>query len=83
MEAFYDKSPPCQVCGYWSCASGDIKYLICHNTSPNYLIEGSCSFMCRNSSLYVTTLVATFGDHRYCDSRDDFSLSRGLARQRD
>ena len=30
--------------------SGDIKYLICHVTSPNHMLEGSCNFMCENFS---------------------------------
>ena len=42
--------------GHWLSTSGDIKYLICHVTSQNYVIEGSCNFMSASSSLYVTTL---------------------------
>ena len=34
-------------------ASGDLKYLICHVTSPNHMIDGSCNFVIGNSSLYV------------------------------
>ena len=46
----------CNVGGYWSCASGDIKNLIYHVTSPNHLIEESYKFMIGNFSLYVSTL---------------------------
>ena len=42
--------------GYCSIAIGYIKYLICHVTLQNYLIEGSSNFMSGNSSWYVTTL---------------------------
>ena len=27
MEAIHDMSQPCQIDGYWSCATGDIKYV--------------------------------------------------------
>ena len=37
-EASYGKVPPVRVGGYWSRASGDIKYLICHVSSPNHMI---------------------------------------------
>ena len=77
------KSPPCQVGSYWSCVSRNIKYLICHLTLPNRVIKGSVNFMCGNPSLFVPTLVTRFGDHRYCHSRNVFSLSRDLARARD
>ena len=50
VETFHGKLLPCQVCGYWLCTSGDIKYLICHKTSRNHVIEGSCNCMCGNSS---------------------------------
>ena len=30
-----------------------MKYLICHVTLANHMIEGSCNFMSGNSSLYV------------------------------
>ena len=72
--------------GWWLLVvaiSGDIKYLICHVTSPNHMLEGSCNFMCENFSLYGTTLVVKFGGHRYGDSRDVFSLSCDLTTQRD
>ena len=40
-----------------SIASGDIKYLICHVTSENEMIEGPCNFIISESfSWYVTTL---------------------------
>ena len=35
---------------------GETKCFICHMTSTNRLVKGSCNFMIRNSSLYVTTL---------------------------
>ena len=34
-------------------------YLICHVTSQDHLIEGSCKFMGGSSSLYVTTLTSS------------------------
>ena len=41
VEATHGKSPPFhEVDGYWSCASGDMKTLICHMTSQNHMIEG-------------------------------------------
>ena len=53
-------SPPCQQLAmfgsHWSDASGDIKYLICHMTTQNQLIEGSSNFMSGSSSWHVTTL---------------------------
>ena len=60
VEAFHDKSPPCQVGGYWLRASGEIKCLIYYITSPNYVINGLYNFMCGNSSLYLTILVNKF-----------------------
>ena len=42
--------------GHWSSASGDIKYLICHVTSQNHVIERSSNFMSESSSWHVTTL---------------------------
>ena len=39
-------------------------------------------FMSGNSSVYITTL-SNFGGHRYCNSRDVFSLLRDLAGPRD
>ena len=41
---------------HWSNASGDKKYLICHVTSQNYVIEGSCNFMSGSSLLHANTL---------------------------
>ena len=46
VEALYGKVPTFHVGGYWSRASGDMKYLISHVTSPNHMIEGSCNFEC-------------------------------------
>ena len=37
----------------WSIASGDIKYLVCHVTSLNHVIEESGNFMGRSSSWFV------------------------------
>ena len=42
--------------GYWSSATGDMKYLLCHVTSQNPVIEGSNRFMSGSSSWHVTTL---------------------------
>ena len=36
--------------GHWPSASGDIKYLSCHETSQNHVTEGWCNFMRANSS---------------------------------
>ena len=99
MEASHGKLPSCHVGGNWSRASGDVKYLICHVISPNYSIEGSCNFICGNSTLYVATMpghrygghryydsrvIAKFGGHRHCGSGVEiFNLSRNLARPRD
>ena len=52
------KSPPCRVGGHRSSRSEDIKYLICHVTLQNHVIEGSCNLM--SSSLYVTTLQVSW-----------------------
>ena len=66
--------------GHWSIANGGIKYLICHVTSQNHMIE---------KSVYEWELrrvchhLAKFGGHRYCSSRDVFSLSRDQARLHD
>ena len=35
MEASHGTPPPSNVVGHWSCAIGDVKYLIYHVTSPN------------------------------------------------
>ena len=43
-------------CGHWSSGSGDKKYLICHVTSQNQVIEGSRNFIDGSSSMYVTNL---------------------------
>ena len=32
------------------------KYLICHVTTQNYVIKGSCNVMSNSSPLYATTL---------------------------
>ena len=45
VEAPQDESPPCHVLRHWSIGSGDIKYLICHVTSQNRVIQGSSNFM--------------------------------------
>ena len=39
--------------GYWSSASGDIRYLICHVTSQNHVIKGLSNFV----SLHLITYV--------------------------
>ena len=43
---------------HWSNASRNMKYLICHVTSQNHLIEGSITFMSGSSSWYVTTFLS-------------------------
>ena len=55
VEAPLGKSPPCHG-HHWSSASGDIRNLIYHVTSQDRVIEGSCEFMGRSSSLYVSAL---------------------------
>ena len=40
----------------WSSACKDIKYLICHVTSQNHVIDGSSNFVSWSSSWYVTIL---------------------------
>ena len=42
--------------GHWANTSGDRKYLICHVTSQNQVIEGSSNFLSGSPSWYVTTL---------------------------
>ena len=42
--------------GHWSSASGDIKYLTCHMTLQNHVIDGSSNFINGSSSGYITTL---------------------------
>ena len=41
--------------GHWSNASGDIKYLICHVTSQNFVIEGSFNFMSGSATIPMAT----------------------------
>ena len=38
------------------CSVGDITSLICHVTSQNHVIKGSCDLMCGDSSFYITFL---------------------------
>ena len=38
VEASHGKSPTWHVAGYWFCASGYIKYWICHMTLQNHMI---------------------------------------------
>ena len=49
-----------------SSAFGDIKYLICHVTSANRVIEGSYNSLSGSSSWYVTSLpsLVTIGGSR-------------------
>ena len=42
--------------GHWSIEIADMKYLICHVTSQNYLTKGSSDFMSESSSWYASTL---------------------------
>ena len=80
--------------GYWSSARGDKKYLICHVTSENHVIE-------RLSNAWELFIVyQQLAKHRYCSSNSPsykdwwpqtlwywrynaFSLSRALTRPRD
>ena len=39
MEIPDGKAPPSMFGGHWSSASRDIKYLVCHITSQNNVIE--------------------------------------------
>ena len=41
---------------HWSSAGGDIKYLTCHVTFQNHVVEGSSNFISESSSRYITTL---------------------------
>ena len=45
--------------GDWSSASGDIKYLICHVSLQNYVINVSSNFM--SGSFMVCYQLAKFG----------------------
>ena len=58
-------------CGHWSLANRKIKYLICHVTPQNNLIERSSNFESLNS-LCTWYQLAKFGGHRYCGSGDTF-----------
>ena len=62
MQAFHGESPPCHVGGNWAGASGDIKYLICHMTSQNHVIEGSINFISGNYSWCVITLPGAMAE---------------------
>ena len=42
--------------GHWPSAKGDIKYLICHMTLQDHVIEGSRDTMGGSLSSYVTIL---------------------------
>ena len=74
----HSKSPHCHIGGHWLCGSGDMKYLIFHVTSQNHVIEGSCSFMSRNSYHPVKC-----GCHKCCDSIYFFTLLHDLTRPHD
>ena len=67
----YTKSHPISMfSGHWSSTNGDIKYLICHVTSHNNVIEKSCNFLSGNCSWYVTTLPILVVIGIYCGSKD-------------
>ena len=55
MEVSHAKASSCHVRGYWLCARGDLKFLICHVTLQSNVIEGSCNFT-TGDSLHLTTL---------------------------
>ena len=42
--------------GHWSSRKVDISYSICHVTSQDLIIKGSCNFMDGSSSLNVTSV---------------------------
>ena len=44
------------ICHEGSHEGGNIKYLICHVTSQNIVIEEPCNFKSGSSSWYVSTL---------------------------
>ena len=44
------------ISDHWSNAGVDIKYLTCHVTSRNQVMEELCNFMSGSSSLYLNTL---------------------------
>ena len=52
----------------WSCASGDIKYIICHVTSPNHVTEGLSNYDWELFIVYHHP--AKFSGHRLCSSGD-------------
>ena len=56
VQAPHGESSSCHVFDHWSIAIGDIKYLICHVTSPSHGIERSSNFKNGSSLWYVTTL---------------------------
>ena len=45
--------------GHWSSASGDIKYLTCHVSLQNHVIEGSSNFLSGSFSWYITTALSS------------------------
>ena len=55
VEVCHAKASSCHVRGYWLCARGDLKFLICHVTLQSNVIEGSCNFT-SGDSLHFTTL---------------------------
>ena len=63
--------------GYWSSASGDIKYLICHVISQKHVIEGSSNYQWEFFMIYHH--LAKFDGPRY-SSRDMF-LVRHVIKQ--
>ena len=42
--------------GHWTCRGGDILFLICHVTSCDHEVRGSCDVMGKFPSLYGSTL---------------------------
>ena len=57
--------------GHWSSASGDIKYLTCHVTLQNHVIEGSSNFYKWPSLVAIGIVIVEI---------NVFSLSRDQAR---
>ena len=49
---------PAKFSGHRPCSSGVIIILVCHVISKDYVIIGSCDFIGRSPSRYVTFLLS-------------------------
>ena len=76
-----DKSPTCHIWWPLVWCKRRYKILICHVTSRNLFIEGSCNF--KWELFMVCHHTVKFGGHSYCSSRYVFIFSHDLARPRD